>query len=136
MSINYTLSIDNVTKKFNVGQFLNVIVDVSLSVNASSVEYPQFTYGCGGQIKLNVEELSSDSFVEFDQISKDTIVEWLLAHEGVESIEEFSYVKYSIQNIQDRIDQLQEKELVSLNYTVSNIPEPTLPLQDEEILNP
>jgi len=144
MSIKYTLSIGNITKKFSVGDFENVIIDVSVAVSAYSEEYPQFTYSCSGQIELDTSELSSDSFVAFDEITQDVLVDWLIQKEGVETVEEFSYVKFSIQNIQDRIDALQEEESVSLGYTITNI-EPQLAVEeasesdvdpDPEVLEP
>jgi hypothetical protein len=120
MAIKYTLSINNVTKKFTVGEFSDVIIDVSVSVNAYSEEYPQFTYSCGGQVQLNVEELDEDNFVSFENVDKDVVVSWLLTKEGVETVEEYSYVKSSIDNIQGRIDDLEERESISPGWVVTN----------------
>jgi hypothetical protein len=138
MAINYTLSIGNVTKKFTVGEFNNVIVDVSVGVSASStaetdadgnVIVPSFSYSCGGTISLDTSELSAESFVDFDSVTKDTVIEWLLAKEGVETVDEFSYVKSSVDNIQGRIDALQEEVSVSTGWTVTNAP-----AEDPEVL--
>jgi hypothetical protein len=131
MSIKYFLNIRNVTKKFSLGDFENVIIDVSVDVSAHSQEYPQFSYSCGGQIQLDTSELSSDSFVAFDEITQHVLVDWLLQKEGVETVDEFSYVKYSIQNIQDRIDSLQEEESVSLGFTITNV-EPQSVVEEED----
>ena len=120
MAIKYTLNIGNVTKKFAVGDFNNVIVNAEVSVNAYSEEYPQFTYSCGGQIQFTTDELDSENFVDFENVTKETVIEWLLAQQGVETVEEFSYVKSSIDNIQDRIDALQEEESVSVGWSVTN----------------
>jgi hypothetical protein len=137
MSIKYSLNIGNVTKKFSVGDFENVIIDVSVGVSAYSEEYPQFSYSCGGQIQLDTSELSAESFVSFDELTKDVVINWLLQKEGVETVEEFSYVKSSIQNIQDRIDTLQEEESVSLGYTVTNIePQPVVEEDSESDVEP
>lgn len=140
MAINYTLSIGNVTKKFNVGDFNDVIIDVSVGVSASSepvtevtgtddegndiVEtvIPSFSYSCGGTISLDTSNLSTESFVDFDSVDKDTVVGWLLQREGVATVDEFSYVKSSVDNIQARIDELQEKVSVSTGWTVTNVP--------------
>ena len=140
MAINYTLSIGNVTKKFTVGEFSNVIVDVSVGVSASSdpvtevtgtdeegndivaTVVPSFSYSCGGTISLDTAELDAESFVDFDSVTKDTVVGWLLAKEGVETVDEFSYVKSSVDNIQARIDELQEKVSVATGWTVTNAP--------------
>jgi hypothetical protein len=147
MAINYTLSIGNVTKKFTVGEFNNVIVDVSVGVSASSdpvtevtgvdeegndiVEtvVPSFSYSCGGTISLDTSELDEESFVDFESVTKDTVIGWLLAKEGVESVDEFSYVKSSVDNIQARIDELQEKVSVSTGWSVTNVP-------TEEVVEP
>jgi len=147
MAINYTLSIGNVTKKFTVGEFNNVIVDVSVGVSASSdpvtevtgvdeegndiVEtvVPSFSYSCGGNISLDTSELDAELFVDFDTVTKDTVIGWLLAKEGVESVDEFSYVKSSVDNIQARIDELQEKVSVSTGWSVTNVP-------TEEVVEP
>jgi len=140
MAINYTLSIGNVTKKFAVGEFSNVIIEVSVGVNASSeavtetdadgnvvVTVPSFSYSCSGIISLDTDDLDADSFVSFEDVTKDIVIEWLLAKEGVETVEEFSYVKSSIDNIQARIDELQEKVSVSTGWIVSNISDAVQP---------
>jgi len=145
MAINYTLSIGNVTKKFTVGEFNNVIIDVSVGVSASStpeidedgtVITPSFSYSCGGTISFDTTELDAESFVDFENVTKETVIGWLLAKEGVETVEEFSYVKSSIDNIQARIDELQEKVSVSTGWTVTNTPEPEVVEEapQEEIL--
>ena len=121
MAINYTLNIGSVKKRLTEGEFSNVIIEASFGVSASSdavtdvtgvdeegneitrVVTPSFSYSCGGTKTFSVEGLSADSFVDFDSVTKDTIVQWLLAEEGVSSVEEFSYVKSSIQNIAQRI---------------------------------
>ncbi len=149
MAINYTLSIGNVTKKFTVGEFNNVIVDVSVGVSASSepvtevtgtdeegndiVEtvVPSFSYSCGGTISLDTSELDQESFVDFESVTKETVIGWLLAKEGVETVEEFSYVKSSIDNIQARIDELQQQVSVSTGWSVTNAPS-----EDTTILEP
>ena len=140
MAINYTLSIGNLTKKFTVGEFNNVIVDVAVGVSASSDPItevtgtdvdgndilkeiaPAFTYSCSGVISFDTSELTEETFVDFDSITKDTVIGWILQKEGVETVEEFSYVKYSIENIQQQIDALQEVESVSFDWSVTNAP--------------
>jgi hypothetical protein len=147
MAINYTLSIGNVTKKFTVGKFNNVIVDVGVGVSAFSdpvtevtgvddegndiVEtvVPSFSYSCGGTISLDTSELDAESFVNFESVTKDTVIGWLLAKEGVETVDEFSYVKSSVDNIQARIDALQEEVSVPTGWTVTNAP-----AEDPEVL--
>ena len=123
-----------------VGEFNNVIVDVSVGVNAYSdpvtevtgtneagddivdTVIPSFSYSCGGTISFDISELDADSFVSFEDVTKDTVIGWLLAKEGVDTVEEFSYVKSSIDNIQARIDELQEQQSVSTGWTVTNVP--------------
>ena len=148
MAINYTLSIGNVTKKFTVGRFSNVIVDVSFGVSAFSEPVtevtgtdedgndiietiaPSFSYSCGGTIQLDTSELDAESFVDFDSVNKDTVIGWLLAKEGVATVDEFSYVKSSVDNIQARIDALQEEVSVFTGWSVTNVP----PAEDPEVL--
>jgi len=140
MAINYTLSISNVTKKFTMGEFSNVIIEVNVGVSAQSesltetdddgnitVTVPSFSYSCSGIISLDTDDLDADSFVSFEDVTKDIVIEWLLAKEGVETVEEFSYVKASIDNIQARIDELQEKVSVSTGWIVSNISDAVQP---------
>ena len=121
MAINYTLNIGSVKKRLTEGEFSNVIIEASFGVSASSdavtevtgadeegnettrVVTPSFSYSCGGTKTFSVDGLTADGFVDFDSVTKDTIVQWLLAEEGVSSVEEFSYVKSSIQNIAQRI---------------------------------
>jgi hypothetical protein len=121
MAINYTLNIGSVKKRLTEGEFSNVIIEASFGVSASSdpvtevtgvdeegndiveTRVPSFSYSCGGTKTFSVENLDATSFVDFDSVTKDTIVQWLLAEEGVNSVEEFSYVKSSIDNIARRI---------------------------------
>ena len=117
MAINYTLTIGSVKKRLTEGEFSDVIVEASFGVSASSdavttgseeggdlvVTQPSFSYSCGGRRTFSVEGLTAESFVAFADVTKDTIKGWLLASEGVTEVEEFSYVKSSIENIAKRI---------------------------------
>lgn len=117
MAINYTLTIGSVKKRLTEGEFSNVVVEASFGVSASSdavttgseeggdlvVIQPSFSYSCGGYKTFSVDGLTAETFVDFDSVTKDTIKGWLLASEGVSTVEEFSYVKSSIENIAKRI---------------------------------
>jgi len=117
MAINYSLNIGSVKKRLTEGEFSNVVVEASFSVSAQSdavttgteegedlvVTQPSFSYSCGGYREFSVDGLTVETFVDFDSITKDTIKDWLLASEGVSTVEEFSYVKSSIENIAKRI---------------------------------
>lgn len=116
MAINYSLSVGSVKKRLVEGEFNNVVIEASFGVSASSgaitqtdaegnevVVTPSFSYSCSGIKQFDVSEIDPATFVPFEQITKETIVQWLLAEEGATSIEEFSYVKSSIQNIAQRI---------------------------------
>lgn len=120
MSINYNLTIGSLGRKLSVGNVNNVVYEVAVSVNAQSEEYPQFTYSCGGNISFDISEIDEDTFIPFDEITQETVIGWLLAKEDVESVEQFSYVKYSIENIQKRIDVLQLQDTVSVGWVVTN----------------
>ena len=116
MAINYTLNIGSVKKRLTEGEFSNIIVEASFGVSASStpvtspdpdgneiVTVPSFSYSCGGIKSFSVEDLDSENFIDFENVTKDTVVQWLLDSEGAASVEDFSYVKSSIQNIAQRI---------------------------------
>ena len=117
MAINYTLNIGSVKKRLTEGAFSDVIVEASFGVQAQSdavftgteeggdlvVTQPSFSYSCGGTKTFSVEGLTAETFVAFADVTKDTIKGWLLASEGVTEVEEFSYVKSSIENIAKRI---------------------------------
>ena len=117
MAINYTLNIGSVKKRLTEGAFSDVIVEASFGVQAQSdavftgteeggdlvVTQPSFSYSCGGTKTFSVEGLAAETFVAFADVTKDTIKGWLLASEGVTEVEEFSYVKSSIENIAKRI---------------------------------
>jgi len=117
MAINYSLNIGSVKKRLTEGEFSNVVVEASFSVTAQSdsvttgteeggdlvVTQPAFSYSCGGYREFSVDGLNTETFVDFDSITKDTIKDWLLASESVSTVEEFSYVKSSIENIAKRI---------------------------------
>jgi len=122
MAIIYNFTIGSLGRKLSLDDLENVIYEVSVGASARSQEYPQFTYSCSGIISLDTDDLDADSFVSFEDVTKDIVIEWLLAKEGVESIDEFSYVKYSVDNIQARIDALQVKDSVSVGWSVTNAP--------------
>ena len=117
MAINYTFNIGSVKKRLTEGEFSSVVVEASFSVSAQSdtvttgteeggdlvVTQPSFSYSCGGYREFSVDGLSAETFVDFDSITKDTIKDWLLASESVSTVEEFSYVKSSIENVAKRI---------------------------------
>jgi len=117
MAINYTLNIGSVKKRLTEGDFSDVIIEAGFGVSASSdaittgteeagdlvVTQPSFSYSCSGRKTFSVEGLTAESFVSFTDVTKDTIKDWLLASEGVTEVEEFSYVKSSIENIARRI---------------------------------
>ncbi len=131
MAINYTLHIGNLGRKLSVDGLENVIYEVSVGVNAQSQEYPQFTYSCGGNIQFDVSEIDVESFVPFEEVTQEIVVGWLLTKEGVESVDEFSYVKASVDNIQARIDALQVEDSVSVGWTVSNVSVAPVPTTEE-----
>jgi hypothetical protein len=117
MAISYTLIIGSVKKRLTEGEFSDVIVEASFGVSAESaavttgseeegnlvITQPSFSYSCGGTRTFSVEGLTAENFVSFADVTKDTIKNWLLASEGVTDVEEFSYVKSSIENIAKRI---------------------------------
>jgi len=121
MAINYTLNIGSVKKRLTEGEFSDVIVEAQFSVQAQSdaqteslgvdetgeeqfnTLVPSFSYSCGGTKTFSVEGLTAENFVAFADVTKDTIKGWLLDAEGVTEVEEFSYVKSSIENIGKRI---------------------------------
>ena len=117
MAINYTLNIGSVKKRLTEGAFSDVIVEAQFSVQAQSdaiftgteeggdlvVTQPSFSYSCGGTREFSVEGLTAENFVAFADVTKDTVKGWLLAAESVTEVEEFSYVKSSIENIAKRI---------------------------------
>jgi hypothetical protein len=124
MAITYNLNIGSLKRKLSVDGLENVIIEVSVGVSAQSQEYPQFSYSCGGNVSFDISEIDSDSFVPFEEVTKETVIGWLLAKEGVDTVEEFSYVKASIDNIQARIDELQVQDSVNVGWSVTNAPEP------------
>jgi hypothetical protein len=129
MAITYNLTIGSLGRKLSVDGLENVIYEVSVGVSAKSEEHPQFSYSCGGNVQLDISEIDADSFVPFEEVTQETVVGWLLAKEGVESVDEFSYVKSSVDNIQARIDALQVEDSVNVGWTINNTPvveEPTI----------
>ena len=121
MAINYTLNVGSVKKRLTEGEFSDVIIEASFGVSAQSdpvtevtgqdeegndivnTLVPSFSYSCGGTKQFDVSALEAGSFVTFDQVTKETITQWLLDSEGAASVEEFSYVKSSVDNIAKRI---------------------------------
>lgn len=117
MAINYTFGIGSVKKRLTEGAFSDVIIEAQFSVQAQSdaiftgteeggdlvVTQPSFSYSCGGSRTFSVDGLTVENFVAFADVTKDTIKGWLLASEGVTEVEDFSYVKSSIENIAKRI---------------------------------
>ncbi len=117
MAINYTLNIGSVKKRLTEGAFSDVIIEAQFSVQAESdaiftgteeggdlvVTQPSFSYSCGGSKTFSVDGITAENFVAFADVTKDTIKGWLLASEGVTEIEDFSYVRSSVENIAKRI---------------------------------
>jgi len=116
MAINYSLSIGSVKKRLVEREFSDVVIEANFSVSAFSdavteingdgdevIVTPSFSYSCSGTRQFPVSEIDPETFIPFEQITKETVVEWLLAGEGVESIEDFSYVKSCVQNVAQRI---------------------------------
>ena len=117
MAINYTFGIGSVKKRLTEGAFSDVIIESQFSVQAQSdaiftgteeggdlvVTQPSFSYSCGGSRTFSVDGLTVENFVAFADVTKDTIKDWLLASEGVTKVEDFSYVRSSIENIAKRI---------------------------------
>ena len=131
MAITYNLTIGSLNRKLSLDGLENVIYEVSVGVNAQSQGYSQFTYSCGGTIQFDTSEINEESFVPFEEVTQETVIGWLLAKEGVESLDEFSYVKSSVDNIQARIDALQVEDTVSVGWTVTNAP--VVSVAEEEI---
>lgn len=137
MSINYTLTIGNLGRKLAVDGLTNVVYEVSVSVNAQSTVYPQFAYSCGGTIILDISQIDPNSFIPFEDVTQETVIGWLLANENVQSVEEFSYVKAAINNIQARIDELEVEDDVYVNWSVTNsVPETIGEVTEETVLEP
>jgi hypothetical protein len=130
MAITYNLSIGSLGRKLSLDGLENVIYEVSVGVNAQSQEYPQFTYSCGGTIQFDTSEIDDESFIPFDEVTQEVVLGWLLAKEGVDTVDEFSYVKSSVDNIQARVDALQVEDSVSVGWSVTNAPEPTLVVEE------
>jgi len=132
MAINYTFSVGSVTKKLQHEGLNDVIIRASFGVNAQTdeTEPAQFSYSCGGYKDFSVEELDPDNFVDFADVTSETVVGWLLASESVNSLNDFSYVKSSVDNIRARIAELQIQVDTSVaggssfNGSVASEPEP------------
>lgn len=117
MAINYTLNIGGVTRRLVEGAFQDVVVSASFSVRAWSdavttgseengdlvVTQPAFEYSCGGTKEFDVSGLNVGTFIDFENVTKDTVKGWLLASESAATEEDFSYVKASVENIGRRI---------------------------------
>lgn len=77
-----------------------------------------------------MEELDPENFVDFADVTSETVVGWLLASESVNSLNDFSYVKSSVDNIRARIAELQVQVDTSVaggssfNGSVASEPEP------------
>lgn len=114
MAINYSLKIGSIKRRLVAGSFSDVITEVRFRAEAQSEPVttgseeedgdfmevtPSFTYTCSGVTTFPVEEIDGSTFIDFSAIDKDTITAWLLASEGVSSLENFSYVKNSIENV-------------------------------------
>ena len=156
MAINYSLSVGSVKKRLVEGEFNDVVIEASFGVSASSdavtetdaegnevVVTPSFSYSCGGTKQFSVSEIDPATFIPFEQITKETIVQWLLAEEGITSVEEFSYVKSSIQNIAQRIYEYSQEVPASVpgedpsgSSTVEYVPPtpaPEVPASEETV---
>jgi hypothetical protein len=136
MAITYQLYISSVTKKLEYAGLNNVIIKASFGVSAqTSAEEPaSFSYSCSGYKELSVDGIDPETFINFDEVTAETVVGWLLQSEGVESVEEFSYVKAAVNHINAKLAEVQvqvEAPLIgessvfgSVDYTPPVTPEP------------
>ena len=116
MAINYVFNVGSVTKVLEHEGLSDIIVKVSFSVNAQtdSTEVASFSYSCGGHKDFPIAEIDPENFLDFEAITLEIVVGWLLASEGVSSLDDFSYVKASVDNIRARLYELQERVDASL----------------------
>ncbi len=123
MAINYVFNFGSVTKVLEHEGLSNVIVKVSFSVSAQTdeTEATSFSYSCGGYKDFPITEIDPENFLDFEAITPEIVVGWLLAAESVSSLDDFSYVKASVDNIRARLHELQERVDVSLPGPTSSI---------------
>ncbi len=131
MAITYQLNIGSVTKKLEHQGLSDVIIRASFGVSAQTDadEPAGFSYSCGGYKDFSVDEIDPDGFINFDEVTTETVVGWLLQAEGVETLDEFSYVKASVDNIRTRIAELAVQVDTSLtgSSSISGTVDSTMP---------
>ncbi|NBU50944.1 MAG: flagellar motor switch protein FliG [Betaproteobacteria bacterium] len=71
------------------------------------------------QIMGGLEKIDPDGFIDFDEVTAETVVGWLLQAEGVSTADEFSYVKSAVDNIRARIAELSVQMDTSLTGSSS-----------------
>lgn len=132
MTINYKFNIVLVKKRANQGDFADVVTEAHFNVEATSVPVveqvgaaedgspitaitrPAFSFSSGGRKPFDVASLDSETFVPFEQITNETIIQWLLDEEGVTDIEEYSHVKFAINGVARQIYEYGTEVSVSL----------------------
>lgn len=118
--IVYDLTFNKLKKK-SLGDLQNVIYEVEYQARTQSEEYPSCSYFSGGRFEFSFDELDANNFVPFDEVNKETILNWILQKEGVGSIEDIPAIKYTIENVQMQVDYiLSETEVQLSNWKFTN----------------
>lgn len=112
MKVSYTLSIDSIEKLPSVNGFNDLIINVGFTVSTRSdaltttdergntiESVPSFEYSKTLFKEFDYKQINEETFIPFEQVTKDVIISWLLAQEGVDSIEKLSYVVDTIKSI-------------------------------------
>ena len=120
MAITHTITINSLGRKLLVNELQNVINQISYTVYAESEQYPDINYSCTNKVLLNISELTSETFVPFEEVTKETAIEWLLLHEGVENTNQFSGVNLALANVQSRIDSIQSEDKAEVQWIIES----------------
>lgn len=131
--INYNLTFNKLKKKA-VNNLIDVVYEVEYSLYVYSEEYPSCFMSSGGTLNFSSDELDEDSFIPFEEITKETILEWILEKEEVVSIEEISFVKSSIENVEGRVSYLLSETEVTLQQWNFTNKEPEVAPEPEQTL--
>ena len=120
--IKYFLNFSKLRKK-TVDGIDDVVYQVEYFCNAQSEEYSHCSYSLSGFIEFEVDEIDEDNFIPFEEVTKETLISWILENKGVETIEELSFVTYAMEQVEKQIeDLLMEKEVKLFDWNFTNNP--------------
>ena len=101
-------------KKKEVQNHKDVVFEILYWLETYCEEYENCSYHSGGLYTFSVDSIDENTFIPFDNVTKETILEWILKSENVYSIQELGFVRYTVEYVENRIKEIENNLKVDL----------------------